>query len=264
MRLVVKLGGSLLTEPELLHRIVAQLVHLGGCGIQVIVVHGGGKQIKYYLEQLRITTQLHKGLRVTDTDTMQVVQMVLAGLVNKNIVAAFANMNRPAVGMCGADGLSFLANKYWDPQEAAAPFDYGQVGEISQGNPALVNLLLDHDYFPIIACIGIGADATYYNVNGDEMAAAVAVICHADQLIFLTDVPGIFDARKQIIPELKTDELENLRTQGVISEGMFPKTRACERALREGLTQIHIIGGQEQNCLLRLLVENERLGTVIH
>ena len=264
MRLVVKVGGSLLTDPELLHKIVAQLVHLRGRGIQVILVHGGGKQIKYYLEKLRILTQLHKGLRVTDTDTMRVVQMVVAGLVNKNIVATFGNMDCPAVGMCGADGLSFLAEKYWDPGEVNVPFDYGQVGEISQGNPALINLLLKHEYFPVIACIAIGVDGTYYNINGDEMAAAVAVICHADQLIFLTDVPGIFDARKQVIPALNSDELEQLRSQGIISEGMFPKTRACEQALREGLTQIHIIGGQEQNCLLRVLVENEKLGTAVH
>jgi len=264
VRLVVKVGGSLLTDPGLLHKIVAQLVHLRGRGIQIIVVHGGGKQIKYYLEQLRISTQFHKGLRVTDTDTMQVVQMVLAGLVNKNIVGAFSNMNCRAVGMCGADGRSFLAQKYWDPQEVNEPFDYGQVGEISQGDPALINLLLKHDYFPVIACMGIGVDGTYYNINGDEMAAAVAVACHADQLIFLTDVPGIFDARKRVIPNLNSHELEQLRSQGIISEGMFPKTRACEQALREGLTQIHIIGGQEQNCLLRVLVENEKLGTAVH
>ena len=264
MRLVIKLGGSLLTDPELLHRIIAQLIHLRRRGHQVIVVHGGGKQIKHYLKKLRISTETHRGLRVTDPETMRVVQMVLGGLVNKNIVAVFNDLGGGAVGLCGADGSSFLAHKYWDEHEADPPFDYGQVGEIAQGNPALVNLLLEHHYCPIIACIGLGPDATFYNVNADEMASAVALLCHADRLIFLTDVPGVLDADRQVIPQLSRKEMDGLRDQGVISEGMLPKTRACERAIREGLSQVHILGGREQNCLVRLLESEERLGTAIH
>lgn len=263
MRLVVKLGGSLLTEPGLLHRIVAQLLDLRRHGHQVIVVHGGGKQIKHYLKELRIPTESHRGLRVTGPETMRVVLMVLGGLVNKNIVAVFNDMEGGAVGLCGADGSSFLAHKYRDGQEEP-PFDYGQVGEISQGNPALVDLLLEHDYCPIIACVGVGLDATFYNVNADEMASAVALICRADRLIFLTDVPGVLDAARQVIPRLDRTEMERLRREGVISEGMLPKTRACERAIREGLSQVHIVGGREEDCLVRLLENGEPLGTSIH
>ncbi len=264
MRLVIKLGGSLLTDSELLHRIIAQFVCLRNRGHEIIVVHGGGKQIKHYLKELRIPTRTRKGLRVTDPETMQVVQMVLAGLVNKNIVAAFSRLAGKAVGLCGADGSSFRAHKYYDDPETNEPFDYGQVGEIAQGNPALVNLLLEHDYCPIIACIGLGPDASFYNVNADEMASAVALLCQADPLIFLTDVPGVLDARQQVIPRLNRHDLDRLREQGVISEGMLPKTRACERALQEGLSRVHIVGGREQNCLLRLIEAKEGLGTAIH
>ena len=264
MRLVVKLGGSLLTESGLLHRIVAQLLGLRRLGHQIIVVHGGGKQIKHYLKELRIPTETHRGLRVTDTETMRVVLMVLGGLVNKNIVAVFNNLEGRAVGLCGADGSSFLAHRYRDDQEEDPPFDYGQVGEISQGNPSLVDLLLEHDYCPIIACVGVGQDATFYNVNADEMASAVALICRADRLIFLTDVPGVLDADRQVIPRLSRTEMERLRREGVISEGMLPKTRACERAIREGLSQVHIVGGREEDCLVRLLQNGEPLGTAIH
>ena len=264
MRLVVKLGGSLLTEPGLLHRIVAQLIGLRRSGHQVIVVHGGGKQIKHYLKKMDIPTESHRGLRVTDPETMRVVQMVLGGLVNKNIVAVFNDLEGGAVGLCGADGSSFLADKYRDDQQDDPPFDYGQVGEISQGNPGLVDLLLEHNYCPVIACFGVGPDATFYNVNADEMAAAVALICRADRLIFLTDVPGVLDADLQVIPRLSRTEMERLRQQGVISEGMLPKTRACERAIREGLSQVHIVGGREEDCLVRLLESGEPLGTAIH
>ncbi len=264
MRLVVKLGGSLLTEPGLLHRIVAQLIRLRDSGHQVIVVHGGGKQIKHYLKELRIPTETHRGLRVTDPETMRVVLMVLGGLVNKSIVAVFNQLEGRAVGLCGADGSSFLAHKYRDDQEEEPPFDYGQVGEISQGNPALVDLLLEHNYCPIIACIGVGPDAAFYNVNADEMASAVALLCRADRLIFLTDVPGVLDADRRVIPRLGQTEIDRLRNQGVISEGMLPKTRACERAIREGLSQVHIVGGREQDCLVRLLENDEPLGTAIH
>lgn len=264
MRMVVKLGGSLLTEPELLHKIVAQLIHLRHRGHQIIVVHGGGKQIKHYLKKMGIPTQTHRGLRVTDPETMCVVQMVLGGLVNKNIVAAFNTLEGNAVGLCGADGSSFLAHQYRDDQENDPPFDYGQVGEISQGNPALVDLLLKHNYCPIIACFGVGPHATFYNVNADEMASAVALLCRADRLIFLTDVPGVLDADHQIIPKLGRTEMKILVGQGVISEGMLPKTRACERAVNEGLSQVNILAGREKDCLVRLLEAGESLGTVIH
>jgi len=261
LRVVVKLGGSLLTEIELLHTMVAQLVEVQEQNHEVIVVHGGGKQIKQYLEQLDIPTCFHNGLRVTDLATMQVVQMVLAGLVNKNIVAAFAQKRRQAVGLCGGDGNSFVTRKFLDGQ--AEGFDYGYVGEVCTGNPELINLLLSHRYIPVVACIGLGEETAYYNVNADEMAAAAAIFCRANRLIFLTDVSGILDAEQKVIASLNRSEMNQLRSAGVVSEGMLPKTRACERALDHGIRHIHIMGGREPRCLTRVLLKNESLGTVI-
>ena len=264
MRLIVKIGGSLLTDQRLLHKIVGQLVQLKNKGLELIIVHGGGKQIKYYLTQLKLDSQFRNGLRVTSPQTMEVVQMVLAGLVNKNIVAAFSKFDQPAVGLCGSDGQSFIAQKYWDPEENGTEFDYGQVGEVVQGNPTLINLLITHNYFPVIACVGLGLDASYYNVNADEMASAVAALCEADRLIFLTDVPGILDSNKKVIRNLNSQQLQKLLLNNIITDGMLPKTRACNRALKEGISKIHIVGGKEDDCLLRLISFEEQIGTTIH
>ncbi len=260
MRVVVKLGGSLLTDLDLLHRMVAQLSAIQGASHQVIVVHGGGKQIKETLEKLAIPSRFHQGLRITDAPTMRVVQMVLSGWVNKEIVASFHQQGRKAVGLCGGDGGSFLARQF---QPANEPFDYGYVGEIFQGDPKLVELLLTEGYLPVIACTAIGTDGAYYNINADEMAAAAAIFCGAERLVFLTDVQGVLDEQRAVIPRLSGEKMAELRSSGVISEGMLPKTRACERALAGGIRAIHIVGGKEPDCLLRVLLKSESLGTEI-
>lgn len=260
MRVVVKLGGSLLTDSDLLHRMVAQLSAIQDDGHQAILVHGGGKQIKETLERLAIPSRFHQGLRVTDAPTMRVVQMVLSGWVNKEIVAAFHQLGRKAVGLCGGDGGSFVARKF---QLEGEPFDYGYVGEVFQGDPKLIELLLGEGYLPVMACTAVGTDGAYYNINADEMAAAAAIFCKAERLVFLTDVPGVLDEQRKVIPQLSRKKMAELRQSGVISEGMLPKTRACERALAEGIQAIHIVGGKESDCLLRVLIRNESLGTEI-
>jgi acetylglutamate kinase len=263
LRIVIKLGGSLLTEARLLEQIVRQLLRIQAEGHELILVHGGGKQIKQYLEKLRIPSRFHQGLRITDAATMEVVQMVLAGLVNKQVVAAFAAAGKPAVGICGGDGLSFTARKFASSDDSGSGFDYGFVGEIHQGNPALVKTLLHSHFTPVIACIGMDSSGTYYNVNADEMAAAVAIFCEAERLVFLTDVPGVLDANRAVIPRLERPAIQRLREAGIITEGMLPKTRACERALESGLQQIHILGGREPEGLIRVLTQEESLGTTI-
>ena len=260
MRVVVKLGGSLLTDRDLLHRMVAQLSAIQSAGHQVIVIHGGGKQIKETLEQLGIPSRFHQGLRITDAPTMRVVQMVLCGWVNKEIVASFHQLSRKAVGLCGGDGDSFVARKF---QSLDEPFDYRYVGEVFHGDPKLVDLLLAESYLPVIACIAIGIDGAYYNINADEMAAAAAIFCHADRLVFLTDVPGVLDGQRDVIAQLSRETMAELRRSGIISEGMLPKTRACERALAAGIQAIHIVGGKETDCLPRILLKDESLGTRI-
>ena len=190
---------------------------------------------------------------------MRVVQMVLSGWVNKEIVASFHQQGRKAVGLCGGDGGSFLARQF----QPAEPFDYGYVGEIFQGDPKLVELLLTEGYLPVIACTAIGTDGAYYNINADEMAAAAAIFCRAERLVFLTDVQGVLDEQRAVIPRLSGKKMAELRRSGVISEGMLPKTRACERALAGGIRAIHIVGGKEPDCLLRVLLKSESLGTEI-
>jgi acetylglutamate kinase len=242
---------------------VGQLIAVHGRGHELVVVHGGGKQIKETLQRLAIPSHFHEGLRVTDAATMRVVQMVLSGWVNKEIVASFHRQRQKAVGLCGGDGSSFIARKFGTFGDRNGSFDYGYAGEVFQGDPGLVNLLLQQGYFPVIACTAIGEDASYYNINADEMATAVAIFCKADQLIFLTDVPGVFNSQRQVIPRLNREQIVELRRSGIISEGMLPKTRACERALSEGIAEIHILGGKEDDCLTRVLLQDERLGTAI-
>jgi len=263
LRVVVKLGGSLLTDKLLLKDLVRQTGEIQGSGHEMILVHGGGKHIKQYLDQLRVPSRFHKGLRVTDQATMQIVQMVLAGLVNKEVVAALGSFNVRAAGLCGGDGMSFLARKYQDKDNPNGDFDYGYVGEVYAGDPNLVNLLLQGNFVPVIACVAVDLQGSYYNVNADEMAAAVAVVCGADRLIFLTDVPGVLDHQQNVIPVLSRSRMQELRDCGVITEGMLPKTRACQRALNEGIRQVHIVGGKEPDGLTRVLLHNESLGTAI-
>lgn len=261
MRIVAKLGGALLTNAELLHEIVSQLISVKQHGHELILVHGGGRQIKQYLELLKIPSQFHNGLRVTHATTMDVVQMVLTGLVNKQMVASFAAQGQPAVGLCGGDGTSFIARKFQDP--SFPDFDYGFVGEIHEGESRLADLLVQNGFIPVIACIGMDRAGHYYNVNADEMASAVAVYCRAERLLFLTDVPGIYDSDKKVIPQLTRLQVAELREAGIISEGMLPKTRACERALDHGLRQVNILGGREPRGVLRVLIEGEKAGTAI-
>ena len=264
MRVVIKLGGSLLTDKRLLKDLVRQTGEIQGSGHDIILVHGGGKHIKQYLDQLGVPSRFHKGLRVTDQATMQVVQMVLAGLVNKEIVATLGSLKVRAAGLCGGDGMSFLARKYQDKDFQDREFDYGFVGEVYAGDPILVNLLLQGNYVPVIACIAVDSQGIYYNVNADEMAAAVAIFCQVDRLVFLTDVPGVLDQNQNVISALNRVQLRELRDCGVISEGMLPKTRACERALEEGIRQVNIVGGKEPEGLSRVLLHGESLGTAIH
>jgi acetylglutamate kinase len=261
LRIVVKLGGALLTNVEWLHDIVSQLIAVKQQGHELILVHGGGRQIKQYLELMKIPSQFHNGLRVTDAPTMDVVQMVLTGLVNKQIVASFAAQGQPAVGLCGGDGTSFVARKFRDP--AFPDFDYGSVGEIHEGESRLADLLVKNGFIPVIACIGMDRAGHYYNVNADEMAAAVAVFCRAERLLFLTDVPGIFDSDKKVIPMLTRRQTAQLREAGIITEGMLPKSRACERALDHGLRQVNVLGGGESRGVLRVLIDGENIGTTI-
>ncbi len=259
-RTVIKLGGSILVDAALRRRQIAQIGELERASHDLILVHGGGKQIASLLNALKIDSRFHDGLRVTDKEARDVAQMVLAGQVGKNLVAEFARIEIPAASIAGGDGMSFLAEK----MNADDGTDLGYVGRIVKTDERLITAMLAAGVMPVVACLALGAsDCEYYNVNGDQMAASVAAGCRADTLVFVTDVGGVRDADGKQIAELDRVRIHALLESGVASGGMRPKLRACIEALDAGVKRILIIGAGEENSLLRVLKSGEALGTRI-
>jgi acetylglutamate kinase len=249
-RLVVKLGGSVLIDDALRQSLISQIAELHGTGYRVIIVHGGGKQIASLLGRLDISSRFHDGLRVTDRAIRDVAQMVLAGQVGKDLIRELARSGLNAASIAGGDGSSFLAEKI----NAEDGTDLGFVGRITRSNAKLIDVLLAADIIPVIACLALGAtDYEYYNINGDQMAAAVAASCSADQLIFVTDVGGVRDHCGKRIPRLDRIQIYELLDSGVAGGGMRPKLRACLEALDQGVKRIAIIGATEEDSLTRVI-----------
>jgi len=259
-RAVIKLGGSVLSDTRLRASLIAQIAALSSRAIELVLVHGGGKQIASMLARLHIESRFHDGLRVTDERTRDVAQMVLAGKIGKDLVAELSRVSVKSASLAGGDGLSFLAERM--PSEDG--HDLGYVGRIVSAQPGLINALLAIEIIPIIACIALGAvDREYYNVNGDHMAAAVAAGCGATELILVTDVGGVRDERGAQIASLGHAQINDLLAKGVASGGMRPKLRACLEALIAGVGQIRIVGAQVENVLIRAIIEGEQVGTLI-
>jgi acetylglutamate kinase len=260
MRTVIKLGGSVLIDQSLRQKLIEQIGELKRSGFDLILVHGGGKQIASSLDRLKIESRFHDGLRVTDRAARDVAQMVLAGQVGKNLVAELAKAEIAAASIAGGDGLSFLAEKL-NPEDGT---DLGYVGRIVQVNEGLITALLSVGITPVVACLALGvADYEYYNINGDQMAAAVAAGCGAENLVFVTDVGGVLNGDAKQIGELDRAGINELLESGVASGGMRPKLRACLEALDAGVKRIFIVGASEENSLLRVLKMNEFTGTRI-
>jgi len=259
-RTVIKLGGSVLVDADLRRNLIAQIAELKGEGGELILVHGGGKQIATLLDWLQIESRFHDGLRVTDRPARDAAQMVLAGQVGKNLVAELAKIEVTAASIAGGDGLSFLAEK----MNAEDGTDLGYVGRIVKTNDRLITALLNVGVTPVVACLALGiSDCEYYNVNGDQMAAAVAAGCKADNLVFVTDVGGVRDERGEQIAELDRSRINDLLASGVATGGMRPKLRACLEALEAGVGRILIIGAAQEDSLLKALKSGEALGTRI-
>jgi acetylglutamate kinase len=255
LKLVIKIGGALLddaTQVERCARCVAALVE---CGDQVAVVHGGGKALTRLLDRLGKKSEFVHGLRVTDEETRDAALMVLAGGINKKLVGALGKIGQPAIGMCGGDGLSFRARKR---QNGA---DLGFVGEISSVDPRWLNAIWNAGAVPVIASLAFGADGEYYNINADQMAAACAVACGAERLAFLTDVNGVLDAYRCVIPVLPADNIAVLREAGIITGGMLPKLEACESALAGGVGSVHILPGAQMEALSHIAGGGIQVGT---
>ncbi len=259
-RTVIKLGGSVLSDEKLRPVLIEQIRSLLSEGRQLILVHGGGKQIAALLERLRIESSFHDGLRITDRSVRDVAQMALAGQVGKDLVAELAAAGITAASLTGGDGSSFLAEKL----TAEDGTDLGFVGRIVESNPRLIDALLEAGIVPVIACLALGLDDyEYYNINGDQMAAGVAGGCGAGTLVFVTDVGGVMDANKNMIGDLTRAGICDLLESGVAFGGMRPKLRACLEALDSGVENIRIIGASEYRSLLRALTTDEPVGTRI-
>ena len=259
-RIVIKLGGSFLIDDRLRSSMLAQIAEIDRRGFEQVLVHGGGKQIAALLNRLGVESRFHDGLRITDADARDVVQMMLAGKVGKDLSAELGGLGVKAVSLAGGDGDSFLATKM--PSEDGA--DLGFVGRIVQTNPQLIDALTTAGFIPVIACLGLGIDdRAYYNINGDQMAAAVAVGLQADELIFVTDVGGVNDGNGNQISKLNRPGIEELLDSGVASGGMRPKLRACLEGLSAGVTRIRIVGAQIESVLVRAIVDRVPVGTTI-
>ncbi|HET6781261.1 MAG TPA: acetylglutamate kinase [bacterium] len=255
---VVKYGGSVMSEEQGEGTLIEDLVLLKGAGIDPALVHGGGPEITRMLERLGKQSRFVDGLRVTDEDTMEVVEMVLSGRANKTIVSQITTAGGQAVGISGKDGRTFQARKLGGSQ------DLGQVGEIEAVDTTLIQLLSGSGFIPVVASIGIGSDGASYNLNADHAAGALAAAMGANKFILLTDVPGVLrgDERRPI-SILKTEEARRLIDDGVVNKGMIPKVEACLAAVAAGVPTAHIISGAQPHALLVELFTEEGVGTMI-
>ena len=251
-KIVVKLGGTLLDEAVSRENIAAQLAPLPACGVRLVVVHGGGKQMTRYLADRGIESRFVNGLRVTGAETLDAILKVFAGTVNHELVASLNHAGALAVGLSGIDALLAEAEQM-DPA-------LGAVGRVVNSNPALLDLLTGHGYLPVVACVAGDRQGLVYNVNADQMAVACAVAFGAEELIFLTDVEGVLDESCQVRPRLTTAESERLIRDGIATGGMQAKLTAAQAALHGGVARVLIAPGAASRVLERVL-SGEPLGT---
>ncbi len=257
MRYVVKLGGAALESKALTVSCAAAIVELVRDGHQVVVVHGGGSALTKTLQLMGKQSTFIAGLRVTDAETRDTALMVLAGRVNKTLVAAIAGLGVAAMGLSGADGLVFRARK-----KRTAP-DLGFVGEIASADTRWLEAIWKMNGIPVVSSMALGFDGEYYNVNADEMAAACAVACNADALVFLTDVPGVRDASGDVLRWLRLEDLPELTRAEVVSGGMLPKLSACREALLHGVKRVRILPAQSAKVLPDLCSTQVNEGTEV-
>jgi acetylglutamate kinase len=264
--IVVKFGGNAMVDEELKHSFARDIVLMKLVGLNPIVVHGGGPQIGQLLEKLGKTTGFIDGMRITDSETMDVVEMVLGGLVNKEIVNLINMHGGKAVGLTGKDGNFIRAKKlHLTPRDSLPPeiIDLGHVGEVSSIDPAVLDMLGASDFIPVIAPIGVGEDGHSYNINADLVAGKIAEQLKAEKLILLTNIPGILDKQGALLTGLSIKKTEELISDGTISGGMIPKTRCATDAIKGGVTSVHIIDGRVDHAVLLELFTDQGVGTLL-
>ncbi len=266
--IVIKFGGNAMVDEALKHSFARDIVLMKLVGINPIIVHGGGPQIGNLLKRLNISTQFINGMRVTDSETMDIVEMVLGGQVNKQIVNLINIHGGKAIGLTGKDGDFIHAKKInlnISSAEANASeiIDLGHVGEVSSIDPAVVNMLCNSDFIPVIAPIGVGDDGHSYNINADLVAGKVAEILKAEKLLLLTNTAGILDKESNLLTGLSISDIDNLIADGTIAGGMIPKTRCATDALKGGVSSIHIIDGRVEHAILLELFTDQGVGTLL-
>ncbi len=255
---VVKYGGNAMTNDYLKQAVMRDIVMLSIVGIKVVLVHGGGPEINAMLNKVGKQSQFVNGLRYTDEETIEIVQMVLAGKVNKDLVSMLQNHSGKAVGLCGLDGGMIEAKMMSE--------DMGYVGEITKVNPEIIFNALDNGYIPVVSTVGRGEDGTVFNINADTAAARIAAEMKASNLILLTDIKGLLedkDDENTLIRTLGVSEVPYLKKQGIISGGMIPKIDCCVEAVRRGVKKANIIDGRIPHSILIELLTDIGAGTMI-
>jgi len=265
---VVKFGGNAMTDSELHDSFARDVVLMKLVGMNPVVVHGGGPQIGSLLEKLNIHTEFINGMRVTDAETMDVVEMVLGGSVNKEIVSSINRNGGKAIGVTGKDGQLIRArklqvNRYSPELGASEIVDIGHVGEVDQIDTAVLNVILDSDFIPVIAPIGVDSSGHTYNINADLVAGKIAEVTHAEKLMLLTNVSGLLDKEGNILTGLSTAQVDGLIADGTISGGMLPKIGCALDAVKGGVTSAHIVDGRMPHAVLLEVFTDEGVGTLI-
>lgn len=262
---VVKVGGSALEDPQLKEWFATDVVLMRYVGINPVVVHGGGPQVTDLMRRLSLEVRFVEGHRVTDAAAMEVVKMVLVGKMNKEIVNLINEHGTLAVGLSGEDGNLIVARKKVH-QGKQGEVDLGFVGEVERVNPKILHNLIEDEFIPVVASIGVDENGQSYNINADLVAGALAEALEAYKLVYLTDVDGILrdlEDSSTLVPELTAAEAESLLEEGHVEEGMIPKVRSCVRAVRGGVHRAHIINGRREHALILELFTDSGVGTMI-
>ncbi len=263
--IVVKYGGNAMVDRRLKESFARDVVMLKLIGMKPVVVHGGGPQIDDALGRVGKKSEFVHGLRVTDAETMKIVEWVLAGQVQQELVMLINRFGGQAVGLTGKDGDLLRARRMQvaDPQEPGTLHDIGQVGEIESVNPAVVKTLQNDAFVPVISPIGVGADGLSYNINADIVAGRIAETLAAEKLVLLTNTPGVLDKEGRLITGLTAQRIDELFADGTISGGMLPKISSAIEAAHKGVNSVHIIDGRVDHCLLLEILTDQGVGTMI-
>ena len=263
--IVVKYGGNAMIDQQLKESFAHDVVLLKLVGMNPVVVHGGGPQIDEALERVGKKSQFIQGMRITDAETMEVVEWVLAGEVQGELVTMINGFGGQAVGLTGKDGALIRARKLRmpDKDDPTKSHDMGHVGEIEAINPAVVKALQDDAFIPVISPIGFGADGATYNINADVVAGKVAEVLKAEKLVMLTNTPGVLDRNGRLLTGLTSRQIDELFADGTISGGMLPKISSALEAAKSGVNAVHIIDGRVDHCLLLEILTDAGVGTMI-